>query len=293
MSKFSRIDSDKEFFKEAVNATAQSTGFSPSLIEKDYFCSLLLSHFFSMGNCPLIFKGGTALNKIHSGFYRLSEDLDFSIPLPIDSTRGQRSKAMTPVKDFLAKTLKEIPGFTFSSPLQGRNTSMQYIAELQYKSLVDDKPSIIKIEIGLREPLVTKAKTLMANTLLLHPTKKTPFIDGIDVNVLSKAEAYAEKLRALFCRREPAIRDLFDIKHMVAGAILKADDKELLSLARQKIAVPGNDFFGMTPERVALLKEQVDNELKPVLQEKTHREFNFDESLQQAKNIEERIRSRG
>ena len=39
----------------------------------------------------LTFKGGTSLNKIHAGFYRLSEDLDFSISMPVDSARSDRS----------------------------------------------------------------------------------------------------------------------------------------------------------------------------------------------------------
>jgi predicted nucleotidyltransferase component of viral defense system len=42
-----------------------------------------------------IFKGGTCLNKIDVGFYRLSEDLDFSIPVNFAATRGERRKWTT------------------------------------------------------------------------------------------------------------------------------------------------------------------------------------------------------
>jgi predicted nucleotidyltransferase component of viral defense system len=102
--------------------------------------------------------------------------------------------------------------------------------------------------------VITEAKILVANTLLFDPIKKSRLIDGIETKVLSKKEAYAENLRALFCRQEPAIRDLFDVKHMVANSILSGYDEVLLKLGRQKIAVPGNNFMGMTPDRIRILE---------------------------------------
>ena len=76
---------DAALLREAVSYTAAETGFSARLIEKDYFCSVALEYLArECGN--LTFKGGTCLSKIHGGFYRLSEDLDFSIPTVLDST---------------------------------------------------------------------------------------------------------------------------------------------------------------------------------------------------------------
>ena len=66
-------------FVEAVRETAKNSGFSESLIEKDYYCSLILKEIYQSQNCNLVFKGETLLNKVHAGFYRVSEDLDFSI----------------------------------------------------------------------------------------------------------------------------------------------------------------------------------------------------------------------
>lgn len=75
-----RTHEDRDWFLEAVNFTAATTGFSPRLIEKDYFCTVLLQHLATAG--VLVFKGGTCLAKVHGEFYRLSEDLDFVIPMP-------------------------------------------------------------------------------------------------------------------------------------------------------------------------------------------------------------------
>ena len=61
----------------ALEYTAGKTGFSAELIEKDYFCTAILDYLYSQPDCPLIFKGGTLLTKVHTGFYRLSENLDF------------------------------------------------------------------------------------------------------------------------------------------------------------------------------------------------------------------------
>ena len=70
---------DPVLFEAAIRLTAGETGFPPRLIEKDYFCSVLLEHLAARCD-TLIFKGGTCLAKVHAGFYRLSEDLDFVIP---------------------------------------------------------------------------------------------------------------------------------------------------------------------------------------------------------------------
>ena len=74
-----RTHEDPVLFREAVNFTAAQTRFLPRLIEKDYFCTVLLN-YLAAADDTLIFKGGTCLAKVHAEFYRLSEDLDFVIP---------------------------------------------------------------------------------------------------------------------------------------------------------------------------------------------------------------------
>ncbi|OGP55832.1 MAG: hypothetical protein A2162_10370, partial [Deltaproteobacteria bacterium RBG_13_52_11b] len=60
---------DPEFFEAAVSFTAKETTFSPRLVEKDYFCTVLLEYLATVGN-TFVFKGGTCLAKIHADFYR-------------------------------------------------------------------------------------------------------------------------------------------------------------------------------------------------------------------------------
>lgn len=62
---------DVALFREAVRFTAAESGFVPRLIEKDYFCTVLLDYLSTAAGAELVFKGGTCLTKVHSELYRL------------------------------------------------------------------------------------------------------------------------------------------------------------------------------------------------------------------------------
>jgi predicted nucleotidyltransferase component of viral defense system len=127
---------DAALLREAIRYTAAETGFSARLIEKDYFCSVVLEHL--AGECGgLTFKGGTCLSKVHGGFYRLSEDLDFSISTAVDSARGERRRSVEPLRHALAHVEERLPGFRIAEALRGFNNSTQYNAVLSYESLID------------------------------------------------------------------------------------------------------------------------------------------------------------
>ena len=88
---------DPALLREAIRFTSAETGFNPRLIEKDYFCSVVLEYLAASG-AGLTFKGGTCLSKIHGSFYRLSEDLDFSISTAPDSSRANRGRSVNPLR---------------------------------------------------------------------------------------------------------------------------------------------------------------------------------------------------
>lgn len=163
------IHEDPEFFRTAVTFTAATTGFQPRLIEKDYFCSVLLQHLGSASE-TLIFKGGTCLTKVLVEFYRLSEDLDFVIPVAVDSTRAERSRQATPLKEAIATLPQHLPVFLLEQPLTGANNSTQYLAAVEYTSPISGQRDRIKLEIGLREPLLLPKLNGEAQTILLNPS---------------------------------------------------------------------------------------------------------------------------
>ena len=149
-----RAHQDPELFREAVNYTAAETGFPTRLIEKDYFCTVILQHL-AEAESGLVFKGGTCLAKVHAGFYRLSEDLDFVIPTPVGASRAERSRRAAALKPTVAEIARRLPGLHVVTGLAGANSSMQYVGVIGYTSLLGRQEDTIKLEVGLREPLLT------------------------------------------------------------------------------------------------------------------------------------------
>lgn len=96
-------------FAEAIGFTAAETGFISRLIEKDYFCSVVLEDLAAL-NTALVFKGGTLLAKVHSTFYCLSEDLDFSISTDAAATKKSRSQSVATTKLAIASLSERVPG---------------------------------------------------------------------------------------------------------------------------------------------------------------------------------------
>ena len=117
-------------FIEAVRETARQSEFSESLVEKDYYCSLILREIFQSKDCALVFKGGTLLNKCYVGFYRLSEDLDFSIPNIVGKdSRKKRSNLAQIAKEVISKAVNRL-SLIFSKSFEGHNENRFYNAEL-------------------------------------------------------------------------------------------------------------------------------------------------------------------
>jgi len=277
---FCRFHEDIPLFREAVLFTARKSGFSTTLVEKDYYCSLLLSHLCIDSLTPLVFKGGTCLSKVYADFYRLSEDLDFVISMKSDSTRSQRSKAAKPLGHLVDSIPKLFPGMRIEQPLRGHNNSKQYISFVEYSSVVAEQVQHIKIEISLREGVERPVDKGNIRTLLQDAIKKTTVFPEFDIPVMAFEEAYAEKTRAALTRRKPAIRDFYDIFHAVKTLKLDVFEEQFLKLVGKKLKVPGNDPVDVSPRRKELLKSQTGVELRTVLRESDYESFNLDEAFE-------------
>lgn len=204
-------------FLEAIRKTSQNSGFSEILIEKDYYCSLLLKEIFQAKDYLLVFKGGTLLNKCYAGFYRLSEDLDFSISNKPKTSRKQRRSLAEKSKKYVIDAIKKL-SLDFSKTFEGHNESRLYSAEIAYNSLITGNKNTIKIEFGIHEE-IWERESLMAKTLLENPLTQKPVLPDFHVVGLSLKEAYSEKIRAALSREKPAIRDIFDIHYAIKSVL--------------------------------------------------------------------------
>lgn len=272
-------EADPDIFRESLAYSEAEKGFTSTLIEKDYYCSLVLQYFFS-DETQLVFKGGTCLSKVHADFYRLIEDLDFIIPVAAGTTRAQRRAGIKPVKRIFEKLPNVIPEVTISEAFRGHNESRQYIGYLEYPSVIVEKMEKIQIEIGLREPLLSPSETRMASTIVINPFSGQPLLPNYTISAMALQEAYAEKVRAALTRRGPAIRDFFDLFYADSMKQLNFFDPDFLNMVKAKIDVPGNDPIDISVERKQELDRQLVGQLKPVLRPLDFNGFNLDEAFE-------------
>ncbi|MBA7621273.1 hypothetical protein ES703_28632 [subsurface metagenome] len=186
------IHENKDEFIKALGRASKKGGFLLPLIEKDYYLTLILSRVYELSE-NLVFKGGTCLNKIYYSYYRLSEDLDFTMILPDKkTTRVAKRRTIKPVKALLSSYVNNYDMDVDGIENAGRNESSQYIFYITYNSVVVNSRQSIKIEIGLRYNPILPVEKQRINHKFLHPFTKEPLFDGGSVNCLSLKELVLE-----------------------------------------------------------------------------------------------------
>jgi predicted nucleotidyltransferase component of viral defense system len=179
-----------------------------------------------------VFKGGTCLIKCHLGYYRFSEDLDFSYVLYEklkDKSENQIRKELSQIIDDLSKLLLDVSkkqNLDFSKDKSntkyyefGANNKFTTF-KLWYNSQITNKQQFIKIQINFIEKFNYKFKTKQANNLIKDINKEEfefLFKEYKDLLVYPKVKAYdireilLEKYRAILTRKALKARDFIDI----------------------------------------------------------------------------------
>ncbi len=99
------LHNDRELFHDVVVATAEKEHRPVSIIEKDYYVTMILK-LLAQYEPECVFKGGTSLSKCHHVIDRFSEDIDITFSNKL--TQGQRKKLKNDVVDHISKIL-ELP----------------------------------------------------------------------------------------------------------------------------------------------------------------------------------------
>lgn len=289
------IHNNKDKFSKLVDRIASQTGFYAPLMEKDYYLTLLLSHINELSE-DLIFKGGTCLNKIYYVYYRLSEDLDFSMHLSdYTTTRGNRRKSIQPVKDNIETFAKQFGMRVEIVENAGRNESKQYIYYFVYDSAMVPAEQTIKFEIGLRFNPIDKTKMQVVQHKFMHPFTGEPLFDGGQINCLSLNEIVSEKLRAAALRLKIAPRDFYDLNFIIRQGF-DLVNKNVLALFKKKIEEGGGNTdlskyrvnLGRTNDEIKDMKSRIEDELFGVLTVDERKNFDLDKAL---KRINETMRN--
>ncbi len=205
------LHQDKERFRNLVDSTAMRAGFYAPLMEKDYYLTFILSRISELSP-DLVFKGGTCLNKIYYSYYRLSEDLDFSLRLPdAPVTRGSRRRAIQTIKDKISDFADRLGLKLEGVENAGRNESKQYIYYFLYDAVTLPSRQSIKLEISLRFNPLRPPESHKIQHQYTHPFTGKPLFEAGRVNCLALDEIVSEKMRAAVLRKDIAPRDFYDL----------------------------------------------------------------------------------
>ncbi len=280
------IHEDKEQFFTLIDRVASLTGFYAPLVEKDYYLTILLSRIHELSE-NLIFKGGTCLNKMYYTYYRLSEDLDFSMLLPqYKATRGERRKCIQPIKDNVEEFVKQFGMKIDKTGNPGRNESKQYVYYLVYDSVTMLSEQTVKLEIGLRFNTILATEKRQVRHKFKHSFTDEPLIDGGEVQCMSLKEIVSEKLRAAALRRTIAPRDFYDLDFISRNGFDLANT-EVAELFKKKIVEDGRDAdlkkyrvnLGRSDVEIKDMLTRIEKELFDVLTPDEQKNFELNTAL--------------
>jgi len=280
------LHDNKDEFLKILERTSAQTGFMLSLLEKDYYLTILLSDINSLSN-NLVFKGGTCLNKVYYSYYRLSEDLDFSMKMSSQKITGKyRRNMIKPVKDKILPYISKLGMRIKDTKNAGRNESKQYVYYVDYDSVVLNKEQSVKLEIGLRFEPILPAVNHAVNHKFLHPFTRELLFKAGTVNCLNLKELVAEKMRATATRSPIAPRDFFDLVYLIKSGF-NFKDKELLLLFRKKLKEDGFDpdlkkyrlNMGRSENEIKEMNSRLGAELLDVLSLEERKKFSMPNTL--------------
>lgn len=204
------------------------------LLEKDIILQILL-HDISQNNFlidNLVFKGGTCLTKCYLGYYRFSEDLDFSwINQEEFNGKSQKeirrllSDKINKIGDVLTVICKKHKlefkldkSDTKYIELGGSNKFTTF--KIWYKSSLTDNEQFIKIQINFLELFKFKFKSIKPHTLIKDINVKdfeflfpefSHLLNDFKIQCYDTREIFCEKFRAILTRKGVKARDFIDI----------------------------------------------------------------------------------
>ena len=176
---------------------------------------------------------------------------------------------MKSIRSRMVQFIKKLELLCDNPKGQGFNNSTQYIFIIQYPSFVTARLENIKIEIGLRHPIVDKPVQATIKHFFKDPFSGKDLIVPGKVLSMSFNEAAAEKLKAAITRRDVAIRDYYDL-WCIAESGFDFTKKKFIRIFKKKLAEEDYkaDYridFGLTSDQIDILQRQVKTDLLPVI----------------------------
>lgn len=221
---------------EFVNQLTVAVGTGRSeMLEKDILLQQLLldlsEDVFFYEN--FAFKGGTCLIKCYIGYYRFSEDIDFTWinqakfnGISQKAIRAMLSEEVMKVCHIFERICAK-RGLDFKFRKSDRRyvemggSNKMLTLKLWYDSVVLKRESFIKVQINFVEKMCFKIKAVMAEGMRVNSAKPgeisalfpeyKEYARGAKLNAYDIKEILSEKVRAILTRRGTKARDFVDI----------------------------------------------------------------------------------
>jgi len=235
------------------------------MIEKDIILHQILldlsrENFFSKN---FLFKGGTCLIKHYLGYFRFSEDIDFTWK---DQTRfdGKSSRQinedLSGIIDETGKILEKIAskrGLDFKCDKANRDyvelNSRGRICtfKIWYDSAILKKRAFLKIQINFLDELCLKPQNGDLKSLMTERSQElealfaeySEYASTIPFLMYDVKEILSEKIRALLTRRAIKARDFLDIFFISKNIGAKPEDVEECTITKISYALEHYERF--------------------------------------------------
>ena len=224
------LHEDKEQFVQAVNLASYQFSVMESIVEKDYYVTMLL-RLLAERIPSVVFKGGTSLSKCHKAILRFSEDIDIAVDTSL--TQGKKKKLKCTLVDIVKELGLEILNL---DETQSRKDYNRYI--IAYNTVLsqsdDTIQSTILVEtsfIAVSFPTVTlKVGSIVGDMMLCEaPEMLEKYhmdffemkIQGIDRTLIDKVFAVCDYY--LQNRTKKHSRHIYDIYKLLP--LVKQDDE--------------------------------------------------------------------
>ena len=236
------------------------------MIEKDIILHEILTHLskdkFFAGS--YLFKGGTCLIKHYLGYYRFSEDIDFTwkdqkifkkmsqneIRRFLSPLIGRTGKLLEGISEEMDLDFKCIKNNRRYVELVGSNKTVTF--KVWYDSEILGRESFIKVQINFVDelhfrPRRGELRSLVGGTEareigMLFP-EHIGYFHPFVMTLYDSREIFAEKVRAIMTRRGTKPRDFIDIFLLSENLGIKADELEDVIISKTEFMLRNYDRF--------------------------------------------------
>lgn len=199
--------------QEQIKTFATQYKINESVIFREYLQIVFLQKLYQKTPSQnIFFKGGTAIHLIYKA-PRFSEDLDFSVALPMAEFESYILSVLKRMEDEEGVTWKE------RKSVAGKQFLISAENILPYKIYV-------VLDFSFREKILTTDRTVLQTSY--------PIFFNLFVYHLSREEILAEKIRAIMMRRKG--RDLYDLWYLLSIGVEMRHDMVAKKMAYYEVS---------------------------------------------------------